>query len=222
MPWADLDRDLARDPSHPTNRLWKGIGLWLSGDIGGGKREFRTTLDQRPLFGAARMFYAESLRNEGDVSGAIRELNSVREQAPNNISAILLLTLAYLDSGDVTRARTLLEEKRGTFSGNYVWRQAWALLLAVEGQHEAALQAMDEDTLKYTATAFTSTESIAEFYAQLGDTNRALEWLERAVRNGDERTDWFRKSPRLASIRQDPRFLNIIETIESRRKSTQR
>jgi hypothetical protein len=30
------------------------------------------------------------------------------------------------------------------------------------------------------------------------------------MRNGDERTEWFRKSPRLASIRDDPRFAQII------------
>ena len=50
-----LERELQSDPRHATNRMWKGIGLWLAGDIAGAKREFRTTLDFLPLFGAARM-----------------------------------------------------------------------------------------------------------------------------------------------------------------------
>jgi tetratricopeptide (TPR) repeat protein len=221
VPWAELERELQSDPRHPTNRLWKGIGLWLSGDIAGAKREFRTTLDFLPLFGAARMFYAETLRNEGDVGGAIQESITVLEQAPNNISAISWLTMAYLDTGDTTRARALLEDRRPEFAGNYLWRLAWALLLASEGQHQAAREAMDDQTLKFAAAAFPATIGVVEFYAVLGDTSRALEWLERTVRNGDERTAWFRRNPRLASIRQDPGFNRIIETVEARRKTAQ-
>ena len=89
------------------------------------------------------------------------------------------------------------------FAGNYLWRLAWALLLASEGQHQAAREAMDDQTLKFAAAGFPATIGVVEFYAVLGDKSRALEWLERTVRNGDERTAWFRRNPRLASIRKD-------------------
>ena len=77
---------------------------------------------------------------------------------------------------------------------------------------------MDENTLKFAGAAFPSTLEAAEFFAVLGDSSKAIDWLERAVRNGDERANWFRKDPRLASIRQDPRFQGIINSIEARRK----
>jgi hypothetical protein len=51
----------------------------------------------------------------------------------------------------------------------------------------------------------------------VGETSKGIEWLERAVRNGDERSEWFRQDPWLASIRQDPRFKPIIDSIEVRR-----
>ena len=104
------------------------------------------------------------------------------------------------------------------FSSNYLWRMLWALLLAVEGHREAALEAIDDNTLKFAAAAFASTVGVAEFYAVIGDASRAIDWLERTVRNGDERTAWFRASPRLAGIRPDPRFQQIISSVESRRK----
>jgi hypothetical protein len=44
------------------------------------------------------------------------------------------------------------------------------------------------------------------------------EWLDAAVRRGDERVEWFRRNPRLASIRDDPRFQRIIDSILARRK----
>jgi len=61
----------------------------------------------------------------------------------------------------------------------------------------------------------------AEFYAVLGDTSKAIEWLDRAVRKGDERVGWFRKNPQLASIRDDPSFQRIIYSIQARRKQRQ-
>jgi hypothetical protein len=91
--------------------------------------------------------------------------------------------------------------------------------LAREGKKAEALQAMDEETLKFLGVAFTATLQGAEFYAQIGDTAKAIEWLEKAVRNSDERADWFRKDPLLANIREDPRFQRVVESIEAHRKA---
>jgi predicted Zn-dependent protease len=167
------------------------------------------------------MFLSETLRTEGDLPGAIREQQRILEQAPQNINAVGLLNSSYLDSGHLEMAETLLEQKRPAFAGNFVWRESRALLLAVQGKRKEALQTMDEDTLKFAGAAFPATLAVAEFYAVLGDSSKAIEWLERAVRNGDERPDWFRRDARLASIRQDPRFQAIINSIEARRKQRQ-
>ncbi len=215
--WARLDQEIASDPGNPYNRLWRGIARMLADDPAAAKADFRAILDRQPLFGPARMFYGESLRNEGDLRSAIQELSTVLEQAPDNISAIWWITLAYLDSGETPRARVLLESKRQAFAANYLWREAWALLLAAEGQLDAARDAMDEGTLRFAAAAFPATVGVAEYYALLGDAPKALEWIERTVRNSDERTSYFRRSSRLASVRSDPRFNGIIESLESRR-----
>jgi hypothetical protein len=66
--------------------------------------------------------------------------------------------------------------------------------------------------------SFTSTLDAAEVYALTGETAKAVEWIERAIRNGDERAQWFRRNPRLASIRTDPRFQQIVSSVEARRQ----
>jgi hypothetical protein len=119
-------------------------------------------------------------------------------------------------TGELDKARSLLAVKPGVLGNNYLWRETWALLLALEGKHQEALQAMDAETLKWAN--LTATLHTAEFYAVLEDTSKALDQLERAVRNGDERVNWFQKDPRLASIRNDPRFQRIIDSIQARRK----
>ena len=213
-----LDQEIAADPGNAYSRIWRGIARLLADDAVGAKADFRAILDRQPLFGPARMFYGEALRNEGNFPAALHELSTVLEQAPNNISAVWWLMLTYLDNGETPQARALLEQKREIFGDNYFWREAWALLLAAEGQPDAARAAMAEDTLKFAAAAFPATAGVAEFYALVGDTAKALEWIERSVRNGDERTSYFRRSRRLASIHGDSRFKGIIEPVELRRK----
>lgn len=216
-----LDRVLKQQPSNNDARLWRAILHHLAGQNGAAKEDLRIILDREPLNGAARMFLGESLRMEKDLPGAIQQQQQVLQQAPSNISAIRNLCLAYMDGGQLDRARSLLKEKRPLFGGNYMWNATWALLLALEGKHAEALQTMDEETLKFLGVAFTATLEAADFYAQMGDTSKAIEWLEKAVRNGDERVDWFRQDPRLANIRQDPRFQQIIDSIEVHQKQRQ-
>jgi tetratricopeptide (TPR) repeat protein len=221
VPTEQLNRVLEQHPSHNDTRLWRAILHLLTGQNAAAKEDLRIILQREPLNGAARMFLGETLRMERDLPGAIREQQSVLLQAPGNISAIRYLALAYMDAGELDKARSLLEEKRPLFPQNYLWRGTWALLLAVEGKREEALQAMDEETLKFAAAAFPVTLGVAESYGMLGETSKAIEWLEKTVRNGDERVEWFRQDPWLAKVREDPRFLQIINSVEASRKSKQ-
>jgi hypothetical protein len=76
---------------------------------------------------------------------------------------------------------------------------------------------VDGEVLKY-AELLPMTCFAAEFYATLGDKAKALDWLDRAVRVGDERAEWFERDPLLESIREQPRFRQILESTRSRRQ----
>jgi hypothetical protein len=101
---------------------------------------------------------------------------------------------------------------------NYHGRLDWALLLALEGKKTEALREMDEQTQTYAGISYLGPLLPAEVYAVLGDTANALAWVDRAVRWGDEREDWLRRDPHVASIREQPRFQQILESIAYRRK----
>jgi Flp pilus assembly protein TadD len=197
--------------------LWRAIFAWHSGDLERAKLMTRRSLETDSLFGAPRMFLGEVLRELGDVQGAVREHHRVLAQAPTNITCVRWLILALLDLGELEQARTLLEEHRAAFQTNFFWRQTHALLLAVEGRVAEAREAMDPETLKFAAGIFLVTLETAEFYALLGDTATAVDWVQNAVRHGDERVELMRRSPRLASIQDDPRLRQILQSIEARR-----
>jgi hypothetical protein len=102
------------------------------------------------------------------------------------------------------------------FASNFLWRTSWALLHAHEGRRDETLVAMDAETTKFARSAFVVTLPVAEVYALLGESSQAVQWVETAVRNGDERLEWFRKNPRLTSVRNDARFQQILKSLEAR------
>ena len=218
VPAEQLDRVLQRNPSHNDTRLWRAILHELAGDTRAVKTDLGIILERESLNSPARMFLGETLRLEGDLEGSVREQQKVLLQAPLNIAAICYLSDAYMNASDLEKAHGLLAEKGLMFSRNYLWRASWALLAALEGHRTEALQTMDEPTLKFLDVAGIVTLRAAELYAVLGDASKAIEWLQKAVRNGDERVDWFRKDPLLVKIRSDPRLQQIIESIEAQRR----
>jgi len=59
---------------------------------------------------------------------------------------------------------------------------------------------------------------VAEFYAVMGQPAKALEWLDRALRIGDEREDWLRRDSLWASLGDHPRFQQMLASVAYRRK----
>jgi tetratricopeptide (TPR) repeat protein len=222
VPLERLERAGQEYPLQADTNVWRIIFKMMAEEDVAAKDLANDILKPKSLSGTARMFLGEILRTEGDSAGAIREELKVLDQAPGNISAIQFLVRAYLDHGDLEEAHKLLEAKRPLFSNNYMWRQGWAVVLAAEGKRDEALDAMDEETRKFAAAAFVSTSLNADFYALLGDREKAIEWLDKAVRNGDERVGYFQRNPRLASVQKEPGFRRIVDSIEARRANLPR
>jgi tetratricopeptide (TPR) repeat protein len=212
---SEVNLSLTQDPLSQDGRQWRLNLTYLAGEDAAAKALALSILERNPLFPPPRIVLTDILMTEGDLAGALRQAQTLAEQVPNAMGS---LSLVYMATGELDKARSLLSDERAVFGNNYGWRIAWALLLALENKRDEALQAMDGETLKWADANFTATLRAAEFYAVLGDTSKALDQLDRAVRNGDERVEWFRKNPRLASIRSDPGFQRIIDSIEARRK----
>ena len=174
-------------------------------------------MEADPLFIPARANFGENLRLMGDPAASIREQTRALEQDPRNLAFVTpVLSLAQMNAGDLAGARRTLERVRGEQPQNYLFRLLWALQLALEGKREEALVQMHPEVLKYGELVPVALYT-AEFYAVLGEKSRSIDWLDRAVRAGDERVEWFERDPLLANIREEPRFRQILESIRARR-----
>jgi Tfp pilus assembly protein PilF/predicted Ser/Thr protein kinase len=215
---AEIEKALRARPDDIEALMWRLQYLRLNGDTSAARALAQQIVERQPLFGPARRVLALILREQGDAAAAIRELEKVLEQAPGDVQTILGLAQVYFEQGEVRKARQALERWDPTRRQNYAVRLGWAMQFALEGKRQEALKEMDAEVLKYGGTFYTPALPVAEFYSVLGDTDKALEWLDKTVRLGDDRAEWFRRDPLLAKIRNQPRFQQILESIAYRRQ----
>ena len=199
-------------------RVWMMIRHRLRGDHDEAMRFAHLLLESEPLFWPPRYHLGELLREQGRIPDAMRELEKVLEQDPQNVHGLRCLARAYLDAGNLPQARATLERMRPQDRANFRVRLARAQLLAMEGKRDQALREMDGEVLKYADLGPLVALDAAEVYAVVGEPDKAIEWLDRSMRKGDGRVDWLRRDPLLASVRDHPRFQQILKSMEFRRQ----
>lgn len=159
----------------------------------------------------------ELAREEGDWATSILEHGKVLEYDPQNSFVLQALARTHMHAGNLALARATLERLRVGDRRSFRARALECLLFALEGNREQAAQSLNSDLLKYLALNVFDTVIAAEIYASLGDEAKALEWLDKAARNGDERGEWFMRNPALATLRSSPAFQGVISSIVGRR-----
>jgi tetratricopeptide (TPR) repeat protein len=189
----------------------------INGDNAEAKAIYRRALDKSPLNTWAQWNLADILRTEGELGTARRGAELLVEQNPKDDGARMLLSFVYEDSGDFKKAQGLLELAPGT-KQEFFNRLAAARLHAAEGKRSEALREMDEGLLKFFEVNKCFTMQAAEIFAAVGEYDKALDWLERAVNGRDERVEWFRRDPMLKNIRNHPRFQQILASATARRQ----
>ncbi len=208
---------MALDPNEKDGPNFLAIYHQWRGEYTESQALLQALLESDPLFFPARSNFGENLRQAGDAAGSIREQKKIVEQDPKSIMALTSMAQAHMTEGDTAGVRETMTRARAIEPANYLVRLLWAVLLAMEGRREEALAAMDADVLKYGEFIYGASH-VAEFHAVLGDRPRALEWLERAARAGDERVEWLERDPLLAGLRDEPRFREILDGIRFRRR----
>ena len=214
---GEIDKALKANPDDVTAHSWLLLYHHMNGDYAQAIQVAKQSITRWPLYWPAHLNLGELLRQQGDIAGAIREQERVLEQVPYNVGALMFLAHAHMDSGDLLKARQTLTRPAGE-ARDYGLQGHWALLLALEGKKTEAIRKMDAEVQAWLGVSFLGPSLAAQFYAVMGDTAKALEWLDRAVRMGDDREDWLRRDPHLAKIRDHPRFQQMLASVAYRRK----
>jgi tetratricopeptide (TPR) repeat protein len=213
---------LRANPNDLPALTWLPLNHRANGDYEQAMRAIKQIIGRQPLFWPAHLNLGEMLGEQGETAGAIRALERILESDPTSRLTLWTLARVYMDAGDLPKARQTMERVDSQHRRNFRGRLRWALLLALEAKGAEARREMDQPLQDFAAMVYLGALWVAEYYAVLGETDKALEWLDRAARGGDDRDEWFRRDPHLASLRDHPRFQQVLASVAYRRRQRTR
>jgi tetratricopeptide (TPR) repeat protein len=141
---------------------------------------------------------------------AVTQWRNILELDPNSADALLHLGLTYLEKGMTQEAQVEFERWAETR------REAPTALLAythAAAGNRAEAQRLLEGLLAEAQHQRVPPAGIALIYGQLGDRDNAFRWLERAVEERSSFLLFIKVSPRVAPLRSDPRYRQLLQRI---------
>ena len=185
LPYFEKARKL--DPLYQRNYLAEGYSYFMAHKYDQAIEQYRKGFEIEPdpmtYFGLVL-----SLGEKGDYSAAISEAEKATKL---NDSPLLLTSLASAYASAGRRA-----------DSNRVLRQ-----LSEISRHQGPAPAWHGGLTQYVCPY-----EVAGVYAQLGEKDRAFEWLDKAYQSRSCMY-WLRQDPRLDSIHSDPRFQELLTKV---------
>jgi TolB-like protein/cytochrome c-type biogenesis protein CcmH/NrfG len=197
----EYERALALAPG--SARVLEAYGLFAvaMGRTDAGIAAVRRAVALDPLNPHTRFSLGQALMHPGGYSEAIAAFTDAKALAPDDVWINAWLGQAYYWSGDFERAREWCESLKGERFNKLL---CLALTYHKLGRHAEA------ESMVPKLRASPGEESpvlYALMYTEWGDTDRALDWLETAVRNRDPYLVLVKTG--FASLRNEPRFQAI-------------
>ncbi|HEY0590168.1 MAG TPA: tetratricopeptide repeat protein, partial [Thermoanaerobaculia bacterium] len=219
------------------------ILFWSDWDFAGAEQEYRRALTLSPSLASASAYYAELLQCAGDFEEGIRQARRARELDPLSRGSAIALAAAYIYAGRYGEARaeltrllrgdpdypsghvlmgrvlhltgdlrgacreyTLADELSNTPADQVKARRAACEADGVAGYNREQIRVLEADPAS-------DPYLIGGLYAELGDTEKAIEYLELAYRQRATGMLLIKSDPAFAAIRSDPRFVDLMKRV---------
>lgn len=209
-----LDRDSAEA------RASRGLALVISEQYEPAQKEFDAAIEWNPNLFEAYCYYGLACSSQGHFEKAVQMYIHASEINPADFQAPMFLAQAYASLGrkqDEMKIRlgalgTLDQhirlnphDTRALYSG--------ALNLYRVGEHEKAV-GLAEQALRQDQDEPVVLYNVACFFVIQGDSDRALELLEKAVDMGFGDRAWMENDSDLEPLHDDPRFKALLDRID--------
>jgi len=217
---AAAKRALELAPDLAEAHVARGNTLSLAGDSEGATAAFRRAIELNPELYEAHYYFGRHCFGHGQNALAIGEFEAAHRVRPDEFQALSLAANAADALNDPARgdalARIALPAALAEIAADP--ENGRALYLAAGMQVrlgdpngarrniEAALRLQPED--------FGTLYNAACTYTCLGENDRALDLLERAVAAGQGFREWIERDPDLAALHSLPRFREILTRLD--------
>jgi len=216
---ADARREA---PNDPTVFIIAAMLYRLNGMYDKALRQYDRLVELNPRdiviasYNRARIFSYQHRHEQ-----AIEELERARSLSPEHPLIKTFLAIALFNQGHIEEAQKQVEEvleQHPHFDGLHVLR-AWCL--SARGQHDEARTLITPRVKETAAADHDISFWLASFYSMEGMVDDAIEWVNRAIRLGNENYPLFAENPRLDGLRADPRFVSLMEELKQRWEARQ-
>jgi serine/threonine protein kinase/tetratricopeptide (TPR) repeat protein len=214
------ERALELDPELAEAHAARGLALSLNKKYDEAQREFETAIRLNPHLFEAYYFYARNCYVQGRLEKAARLYEHAAMVSPEDFQAPTLLAQTYMGMGLRDKAveaysRSLKAlERRLELNPDDVRAICLGLgTLALLGQMDKARVWADR-ALSIDPNDSTVLYSVACMNAVGGEPEEALKYLERSVRNGFAHREWVETDSDFESVRDLPRFKEILEMMD--------
>jgi len=223
---AASERALALEPYMPDAYLARAWLMSMQGRQEEAARDFEEAIRLNPTSHYGYYLYGRHCFGSGQVEKAVELYRRSVQLEPDDFQPLAMLVSALQRLGRQAEAMEV-----NVRTGEAVERRlrrrpddARALLI---GAVQAALAGDAQRAVTYGERAmvarpddFSTAYNVCCAYAVLGDLDRALELLDRAVRYGRGNLGWIENDPDLDNLRGDPRFDVIVGRLRTAARTT--
>ncbi|MFI5107519.1 MAG: protein kinase [Terriglobales bacterium] len=205
--WEEAEKEFKRaielKPGYSTAHYFYALSLLVSlGRMDEAIREFKQALEIDPLSTIIITNYGYVLYVARREQEGVEQYRKALELDPNFGVAHLYLGFSFLCSGDYQRAREEIMKSDSRLVG-----------ILDGSSREALLKSLIRAHTSVTRIAETKPYYIGGLYADMGEKDKAFEWLEKAYREQDPLMPSFIRGCDFATIRSDPRYTDLMRRL---------
>ena len=215
--WSDWDwesaetafrRAIQLKPNYPAARAIYSHLLMILGRPDEAMAQIERALELDPLNGLFQGFYGMDLLMARRYDEALAQFQNTLKTAPNNPMLRTGLRDALYALGRYDEALTEVKT-RFAAAGERELAEAMERGYA-EGGYREAMRRAAETRAARSDTTFVPPLGLASLFAHAGETERVLEWLEKAYQERDPNLPYIGVIPLFDIVRDDPRFQDLL------------
>ena len=215
----EFRRSIQVNPSYAQAHQWFALTLAARGEKVDAVTEIETAKRLDPRSAAIRSAAGVVHFQTGDYVKAIEESNASLAIDERAIPAYKVKRWAYTTMGDRRNAEEAFRSEvayAGGDRGDSGWQIIGVQIEAIDGDKSTLLKKLelavsDEDVGK---NPFGFGFEIALAYNALGNTEKAVEWLERCEAAGGHSFNFLKVEPRLANLRNETRYAALANKLK--------
>lgn len=212
---------LELDPESAEAHASRGLAVSLNKRYDEAEEGFRAAIRLNPKLFEGYYFYARTFYAQGKLAEAVQWFEKASQVLPEDFQAPVLLASAYgglhgKEAGNAAYRRALRviekhlemhpDDARAVYFGAMCLCQVGDRERGFEWAERALVMDPEETSILY---------NVACVFAQEGEAERATDCLEKAIGFGWGQKEWLSNDPDFNLIRDDPRFLALVERLDS-------